>query len=266
MSGNGWVRVGRGRARPESAGEIAALGLVSDDRTLLPRGARLLREAPLHRTLFVPGERGEDRILKVHRGRPLLDLLRDVPSGRAFLPAARVECENLVDLRRRGFSVPEPLAWGRSKEGSYAVLRPVPGIPLDDWLRRRGSDPRIRRRVALDLARLLARFHGEGRFHRDLYACHVLVSAHGGLSLIDLARARRSRFVRRRWFVKDLAALDFSVPSPPTTRADRVRFLREYLLARGREGEERAWARAVERRLARLRAREAVRGEGCGSP
>ncbi|HET6202194.1 MAG TPA: lipopolysaccharide kinase InaA family protein [Planctomycetota bacterium] len=255
MNGHGWVRIGPVRARPDAEEEVAILGLAGR-RTADPAGARVLRLAPLHRTLLLPGTGGGERILKVHRGRPMLDLLRDLPSGRALLPSARIECENLLELRARGFSVPEPLAWGKNGPESFALLRPVRGTPLDAWLRGRGrSDPRARGRVLRELAALLARFHGERRFHRDLYACHVLVGAHGGLSLIDLARARRGRLVRRRWFVKDLAALASSVPSPPTSRTDRVRFLRAYLSARGRAGELRAWALAVERRVARLRAR-----------
>ncbi|HKB16644.1 MAG TPA: lipopolysaccharide kinase InaA family protein, partial [Planctomycetota bacterium] len=230
MRPEGWVRLGHVLARPDSAGEVAALGLAS---ARPPHGARALRLAPLHRTFLVPGAAGAERILKVHLGRPIFDLLRDLPTGRALLPPARIECENLLELRERGFSVPEPIAWGREGPESFALLRPVPGIPLDEWLRR-SRDREARRRVLVDLARLIARFHDEGRYHRDLYACHVLVSAHGGLSLIDLARARRGRFVRRRWFVKDLAALSYSLPSAAASGADRVRFLRAYLGARRR--------------------------------
>jgi tRNA A-37 threonylcarbamoyl transferase component Bud32 len=261
MRSDDWVRLGSVLARPDAAEEVAALGL-AEGRP--PEGARALRLAPLHRTFLVPGVAGAERILKVHRGRPILDLLRDVPTGRALLPPARIECENLLELRERGFSVPEPIAWGREGPESFALLRPVPGIPLDAWLRRT-ADRAARRRVLGDLARLLARFHDEGRYHRDLYACHVLVSAHGALSLIDLARARRGWFVRRRWFVKDLAALAFSLPSPSVSGADRIRFLRAYLDARGRARGLRRWARAIRRRRARLIERERRGTADCAS-
>ncbi len=252
MRSEGWVRLGPVLARPDAAGEVAALGLAT---ARPPEGARALRLAPLHHTFLVPGPSGGERILKLHRGRPILDLLRDLPTGKALLPPARIECETLLELRERGFSVPEPIAWGREGPESFALLRPVPGLPLDAWLRRT-RDREARRRVLDDLARLLARFHDEGRYHRDLYACHVLVSAHGALSLIDLARARRGRFVRRRWFVKDLAALAFSLPSPSVSGAERIRFLRAYLEGRGRARRLRRWARAIRRRLARLVERE----------
>ena len=249
----GWIAVGAVRARATAVAEVSALGLASG----LPRAdlpLRVLREAKLHRTLSLLAPSGEERILKIHRGRPPLDLLRDLLGGKAFAPSARLECENLDRLRDEHFPVPEALAWGPCPTGgTFALLRPVEGIPLDEWLRSPAADIRVRRARLFDLASLVARFHEGRRFHRDLYACHVLVGEGGTLSLIDLARARRGRIVRRRWFVKDLAALALSVPSPPVTRADRVRFLLAYLAARGSRKGPRRWMRAIDRRLRRMR-------------
>ena len=57
---------------------------------------------------------------------------------------------------------------------------------------------------------------------------------------------------RRRWFVKDLAALQHSAPAS-VTRAERMRFLRDYLADRGIDREVLgAWARRVVARANRM--------------
>ena len=75
---------------------------------------------------------------------------------------------------------------------------------------------------------LVLALHTRGWHHRDLYLHHVLIDADGGLVLIDLGRARRPRWVRRRWFAKDLAALLLWTP-PEVGVRHRLRFLAKYL-------------------------------------
>ena len=106
-----------------------------------------------------------------------------------------------------------------------------------------------RRRWLGPLAELTARLHGRGWYHRDLYLQHVVVAApHQDraerLVLLDVGRARRRARPRRRWFVKDLAALLHSAPATIPPRA-RLRFLVAYCRLRGLEG------RAARRGLAR---------------
>jgi hypothetical protein len=92
--------------------------------------------------------------------------------------------------------------------------------------------PKERREIIDQLARIAARMHFNGLFHRDFYLCHIFLSRRTDgrivLSLIDLGRMIRSSMRTERWKIKDLAALDYSSPSPLVTRADRLRFLYDY--------------------------------------
>jgi heptose I phosphotransferase len=217
------------------------------------RPGEVLRDTRLHRTVALAGPAGEPRILKWHGGRPPLDLWRDVFSGRAFVPAARIEFENLRALAAQGFPVPQALGWGRSPGGgSFLLLRPVEGSPLDAWMRS-AVDPATRRGILAAVASLVSRFHRAGWFHRDLYACHLLVDGSQRLALIDLARARRTRRLRARWIVKDLGALLHSTRDPSTSLAERARFLLEYLGKDRLDREARRLAARVLRRAERMR-------------
>jgi hypothetical protein len=82
-------------------------------------------------------------------------------------------------------------------------------------------------------ARLVARFHGKGYAHRDLYVSHLyfdptLPDAEC-LHLIDVQRLMCPRWRRLRWIVKDLAALHASTPAEALRSPDRLRWLKRYL-------------------------------------
>jgi hypothetical protein len=124
------------------------------------------------------------------------------------------------------------------------------------------------------LARLVARLHAAGFYHRDLYLEHVVVTRErpGGLALLDAGRVRRQRAPRARWFVKDLAALLHSAPAALGPRA-RLRFLTDYLDARASHAQRpssprarRAFARAVVRKAARLAAHAPRHVHQAGDP
>jgi tRNA A-37 threonylcarbamoyl transferase component Bud32 len=124
---------------------------------------------------------------------------------------------------------------------------------------------RSERRPWLDeLARLVAKLHGAGWYHRDLYLQHLVAipraePSSGGwrIAILDVGRARREAHPRERWFVKDVAALLHSTPET-VTEAERLRFLARYLDLRGVRSrkERRAFARAVARKAARIAAHQ----------
>ena len=71
-------------------------------------------------------------------------------------------------------------------------------------------------RLTTCLGGLVGRLHAAGCAHRDLYASHVFLhetdqALH--LSLIDLARVFRPRWRMRRWQVKDVAQVKYSMPA-----------------------------------------------------
>jgi len=207
-------------------------------------------------------------IVKRHRasaGRAWLDRLR----GRHAGSPGRREYEALAELSAAGLPVPRPLSWC-ARDGWSAVAMEL--VEHRETLR--GALARARgtetRQLVEELADVVARLHGQGWYHRDLYLEHVVVrrerhrdgAASGRLCLIDLGRARREVAPRRRWFVKDLAALLHSAP-PELEPAARLRFFARYLRLRGvrDRAEARGWARAVERKRARLAGHRPRHGE-----
>ena len=84
---------------------------------------------------------------------------------------------------------------------------------------------------------MIGRFHALGYVHRDLYLSHVFFDATAPpphrLRLIDLQRVLRPVWRKRRWIVKDLAALNYSTPTTMASRTDRLRWLRSYLRVAG---------------------------------
>lgn len=172
----------------------------------------------------------------------------------------RREYENLAALSAGGFPVPRPVGWtetGRGAPGPRRSLVVMERVPHEETLRdrlRAGGDPEARRWLG-PVADLVAGLHGAGWYHRDLYLQHLVPTPDGALVLLDVGRARRQGGVRRRWFVKDLAALLHSAPGT-LARSWRVRFLAAYLARRGIAGraETRRWAHRVERKRRRLAA------------
>ena len=70
--------------------------------------------------------------------------------------------------------------------------------------------------------------------------------------MIDLQRVRRKAGLRKRWYVKDVAALWHSAPRPPVTRTDAIRFLREYFGVRKLGRREKAFAARVTGKAGRI--------------
>ena len=113
------------------------------------------------------------------------------------------------------------------------------GKPADDaWRERFGtasptpSERETRRRFLAALADTARRLHRANLFHRDFYWCHFFIRepARGSFvaHLIDLQRIERSRWLRWRWLLKDLAQFRFSAPTGATEEELRYWF-RRYL-------------------------------------
>lgn len=89
-----------------------------------------------------------------------------------------------------------------------------------------------KRLLITKLAALTKRMHGEGFKHQDFYLCHILLNFSVPddplLYIADLHRVRRKKKNKRRWQIKDLAALNYSAPQKLISRTDRLRFMKHY--------------------------------------
>jgi tRNA A-37 threonylcarbamoyl transferase component Bud32 len=178
-------------------------------------------------------------------------------------------------LRFRGLPTPRPLAlWHRHRLGlpaeAYLLMEKVPDArDLASTVRSLDALPSAERQARLrwlirDVASLVRMMHERKVSHRDLKAPNLLVSpadwtlGYRGVSevesaavpgherawLVDLAGVRRHDKLERSRKVQNLARLNVSfIATGSLTRADRLRFLRDYLGFGlfGREGWKRWW-------------------------
>ena len=205
-------------------------------------------------------------VLKRLRGDSARERWYERLRGRPPRSPARRECENLAALRADGLPVPRPLAWLEQPAAPGRSAVAMEFVEHRQTLRARLAEagPDERARWLERLLELSLRLHGRGWYHRDYYLEHLVLPTRreeGPLVLLDAGRARREARPRRRWFVKDLAALLSSAP-PAVTRAERLRFLARWLEGTGHggrassdaRGARRAWARRVLAKARRLAA------------
>ena len=192
-------------------------------------------------------EQGETHTFDLKRfvNPPFRERLRRRLEGSSRLSTAGMEAQNARELREAGVSATRVAACGEQMQGgrelrSFILLAEVPGESLEKWVPRelppvqRETDPQLRRARLDALARLIARLHTAGFVHRDLYLSHVFINVNdepdNTYTLIDLQRVFTPvPWRRRRWVIKDLAALDASTPTDRVGVRERLRFLARYV-------------------------------------
>ncbi|HUS48095.1 MAG TPA: lipopolysaccharide kinase InaA family protein [Phycisphaerae bacterium] len=197
------------------------------------------------------GRLGEAEVYLKHYHSP--SLVHRIARGLGFSDAM-CEMRSSEHLRSRGVHSPVALAAMCADGVEWLVTAALPGtITADEWHSRqlaRGRDGRaaIRRAIAA-VAKIVGRMHAAGVIHRDLHCGNILMrtdTASPQPILADLHRVSRRRRLSRRARAANLAQLlhdrrDF------TTRTDRLRFLKYYLLASGAAGTLRGWQIMIEK-------------------
>ncbi len=199
--------------------------------------------------------------------------------GHLFTSTAGVEWHNATALAEAGISAAQPAACGEQMIGpweqrSFILLKEVPGQSLEKWVPQKLSpttqeENLADRRVRLyELADFVAKFHTAGFVHRDLYLSHIFIHEDdcenqssgrtgGRYTLIDLQRVFQPRWRKRRWVVKDLAALHYSTPASGIRRWERLRFICRYARQCACFGSARQLARRVAAKTDRMNRRRA---------
>ncbi len=145
---------------------------------------------------------------------------------------ARNEWNAILDFHEIGLPTMMPVAFGESGSDSFLITEALENCVKLSAL---NSDCEIlppstetRGRLIRDVAKIARTMHEAGFHHQDFYTGHLLLSRStpGQIYVIDLGRVQKRKRLSRRWIVKDLAQLDFSVAASPL---ERLRFLREYL-------------------------------------
>ncbi len=226
---------------------LAALGLDTLDGVFSYSGEGYQRTHAnrdnFHIVLSV--EEGEyDFFLKRHRGFELKEALKFLMTRSPFRTAGAREWDNVLRLSAMGIRTARPVAFGQKRLlffelRSFVITERIGGgVPFDDYVKEHLTvglpAERLREKRALlwDLGDLVRRLHRAGYTHMDLYLNHFFVSdtpeGDKMLYLIDLQRLAKRWVFRKRWVVKDLAAILYSARTLPLTRTDLARVLVAY--------------------------------------
>jgi heptose I phosphotransferase len=240
-----------------------AIGLDSFTAFMAFTGGELVRDKGIRAIdrVNLAGERPATLYLKRHSRGSLREAIGDLLSGRWPSSAAAREREAIARLRAAGIETTTVLAFGERKwlpwrGPSFIMTAEIGGRRLEDYVNFLCGKLREKRCIIAALADCVRTMHGAGLNHRDLYLSHIFLQTSAeGLrpALIDLQRVQLKARGLNRWVVKDLAALNYSSPSPAVSRADRMRFLHRYLDAARLDAGGKAFLRRISRKTERIR-------------
>lgn len=201
------------------------------------------RELEARRTLRTEVD-GRGYFVKIHRGIGWGEIVKNLVTAK--LPVLGAGQEWLAIQRLQALGVPTMTAVAYGERGSnpadqhsFIITEELaPTVSLEDfsidWLKQ-PPQPRLKRALIAEVARMTGMMHRGGVNHRDCYICHFLLHTdtpvaadNFKLSIIDLHRAQTRDKISHRWRDKDLAALYFSALDIGLTRRDKLRFLKGY--------------------------------------
>ncbi|PTQ71043.1 lipopolysaccharide core heptose(I) kinase RfaP [Pseudomonas sp. GV071] len=207
---------------------------------------QVYRELEGRRTLRTEVD-GRGYFVKIHRGIGWGEIFKNLFTAKLPVLGAGQELTAIQRLTEVGVPTMTAVAFGErgnnpAAQHSFIVTEELaPTISLEDfsidWLKQ-PPEPRLKRALIAEVARMTGMMHHAGVNHRDCYICHFLLHTDKPvtaddfkLSVIDLHRAQSREKISRRWRDKDLAALYFSALDIGLTQRDKLRFLRAYFLA-----------------------------------
>lgn len=232
--------------------------------------------------------------IKRYRQPPLREQIRRMVEGDRTHSIAYREYQTARHLMEYGIPSIRMLAVGEEMSGwwerrSFVVAAAAEGESLESLARKWHDYPQTRLdfkkrwNLIARVAQVKHRLSISNLFHRDLYLSHLFLTENADgefvVQLIDVARMIRDPNRHRRWNVKDLAALAYSLPPGLMTRADKLRFHRACGLgyfsasAMGQRNHEltRRWRRElldmldqINRRVAKMARHDAKRAARLG--
>ncbi|NMY79049.1 lipopolysaccharide core heptose(I) kinase RfaP [Pseudomonas rhodesiae] len=201
------------------------------------------RELEARRTLRTEVD-GRGYFVKIHRGIGWGEIVKNLVTAKLPVLGAGQEWLAIQRLQEIGVPTMTAVAYGErgsnpADQHSFIITEELaPTVSLEDfsidWVKQ-PPQPRLKRALIAEVARMTGMMHRGGVNHRDCYICHFLLHTDTPitpdrfkLSVIDLHRAQTRPKISLRWRNKDLAALYFSALDIGLTRRDKQRFLKGY--------------------------------------
>ncbi|MCH8215132.1 MAG: hypothetical protein IH892_00015 [Planctomycetes bacterium] len=209
------------------------------------------------RLRFEVGNPNRVLFLKRYDQPPVKTQLINWLNGRRRQSCGMMEWNPIEELQRNGIGAPRVVAHGQSWAGlfekrSFLVTEKIPDaqslgdrLPNCFYLEDSSHSRHQRRRFIRRLAEFVKRFHGLGFRHRDLYLAHIFQDTADRLFLIDLARAFHPWILKKRFLIKDLAQIYYSMSADHFSRSDRLRFYFRYLDLRTLRKRDKALIRKI---------------------
>jgi heptose I phosphotransferase len=203
------------------------------------------RELEARRTLRTEVA-GKGFFVKIHRGIGWGEIFKNLLTAKLPVLGAGQEWRAIQRLQKAGVPTMTAVAYGEkgrnpADQHSFIITEELaPTVSLEDFSinwRMQPPEPRLKRALIDEVARMTGMMHRAGVNHRDCYICHFLLHTDKPvtaddfkLSVIDLHRAQTRPAITKRWRNKDLAALYFSALDIGLTRRDKLRFLKGYFM------------------------------------
>ncbi|WP_394561432.1 lipopolysaccharide core heptose(I) kinase RfaP [Aquipseudomonas alcaligenes] len=204
---------------------------------------QVYRELEARRTLRTEVD-GRGYFVKIHRGVGWAEIFKNLLTAKQPVLGAGQEWAAIQRLTEAGVPTMTAVAYGElgsnpAAQHSFIVTEELaPTTDLEqltlNWVEQ-PPQPRLKRALIAEVAKMTGNMHRAGVNHRDCYICHFLLHTDKPvtaddlrLSIIDLHRAQVRGATPLRWRNKDLAGLYFSALNIGLTRRDKLRFLRGY--------------------------------------
>ncbi|MCC7351889.1 MAG: hypothetical protein IT446_15115 [Phycisphaerales bacterium] len=186
-------------------------------------------------------------------GRSIRWHIKRYPAGPDSGSSAQQEAMGIQSLHQAEIPTVRLAGWGLLADGrSFLATEDLAGYRPADKLLEGGFEFD---RLLNPMADLAARLHNGGLHHRDLYLCHFFVNPDhpADIRLIDPARVRPLPGwpLRRRWIVKDLAQLWYSLSQSQIPRQQAMALFERYANTTGRYAPVRLLG-SISRKAARI--------------
>ncbi|MBY0544185.1 MAG: lipopolysaccharide core heptose(I) kinase RfaP [Gammaproteobacteria bacterium] len=179
--------------------------------------------------------------IKKHHGAAWTDIVKNIFSGRPAILGAKNEYIILKRLAELDIKAPIVAGFGASglnplNRRSFVITHEIPSAVGMDTLATQWKSNQLSWRTKQNLIKKIAEItralHQNGVNHRDLYACHFMITQplteNPDVTIMDLHRAGLRKKTPLRWIRKDLASLYYSILNFGVTQRDILRFMAYY--------------------------------------
>lgn len=182
--------------------------------------------------------------LKYHAGIGWKEIIKNLLQFKLPVLSAMNEVRAINAITQAGISTMTIAGYGHRGSNPAAIESFIITDDLTDTLSLedaaivwQGKPPKeTKRKFIIRLGNIARQMHQAGVNHRDFYLCHFLIkktefaanNTDAPLYLIDLHRSQVRKQVPKRWVIKDLGGLYFSMAPWALTRADLLLFVGAY--------------------------------------